>query len=219
MKKSLRGYTLVLLAIALVLMSGGVPVRAQSGSVGITPAYPSEDNPRSAAIFIHTIKPGESAKDGVMVINNTKETRTVNLGVVDSSASVDGSFSCKQNTEKQTKVGTWIKLAKSNVTLAAGTNEIVEFTITVPGAAGPGEHGGCITAQDTNSYGAKKGSGVLLGFRNGARVAITVPGKIVKELRIVRIDTKRLPNGDYTVSHRLQRIAEMCLWTYKHVLR
>lgn len=200
MKQYLRGVTYVLLAIVFLAAASVSTVAAQSSTVGITPAFPSEENPRTAAIFIHTIKPGESASDGILVVNNTKETRTVNLGVVDSSASVDGSFSCKQNTEKQTKVGTWISLEKKSVELAAGTNEIVKLAITVPKDAGPGEHGGCITAQDTKSYGAKKGSGVLLGFRSAVRVAITVPGKIVKELSIVRIETKRLAGGNYSVS-------------------
>ncbi len=200
MKQCLRGVTRVLLAVVFVAASFAPSVTAQSSSVGVTPAFPSEDNPRTSAIFIHTIKPGESASDGIMVVNNTKETRTVNLGVVDSSASVDGSFSCKQNTEKQTKVGTWIQLEKKSVELAAGTNEVVKFSINVPKGTGPGEHGGCITAQDTKSYGAKKGAGVLLGFRSAVRVAITVPGKIVKKLSIIRVETKRLPDGNYSVS-------------------
>ncbi len=187
-------------AVVYIAVAFGSAARAQSTSIGVTPAYPLPDNPRTSTIFIHTIKPGESATDGVLVINNTKETRTVNLGVVDSSASVDGSFSCKQNNEKQTKVGTWIILEKKSIELDPGTNEIVKFSIAVPKDAGPGEHGGCITAQDTKSYGATKGSGVLLGFRSAVRVAVTVPGTIVKKLSIIRIETKRLPDGNYSVS-------------------
>lgn len=189
-------------ALLLSLILTGV-AQGQSLSIGANPAYPKADNPRSANIFILELKPGETAKDGIRISNPTKITRTVNLGAVDTIAAVDGSFSCKQNTEKKTGVGSWIKLDKQQITLAAGQDEVVDFTVTAPLGSGPGEHGGCITFQDTKSYADtsnKSAAGIKLGFRGAVRMAVTVPGEIRKQLSIVRIDTKRNEDGSYMVS-------------------
>ncbi len=175
-------------------------VYGQSLSIGGNPAYPKADNPRSANIFILKLKPGETAKDGILISNPTKITRTVNLGAVDTIAAVDGSFSCKQNNEKRTGVGNWIALEKKQITLEAGESEVVNFTVTTPANVGPGEHGGCVTFQDTKSYAKTSGEGIQLGFRGAVRLAVTVPGEIRKELAITRVDTKRLEDGAYMVS-------------------
>ncbi|MGB4800495.1 MAG: LysM peptidoglycan-binding domain-containing protein [Candidatus Saccharimonadales bacterium] len=175
-------------------------VSAQSLSVGGTPAYPKSDNPRTANIFIEKLKPGETVKDGIRIVNSTKDTRTINLGAVDSVMAVDGSFSCRQNNEKKTGVGKWVVLSNQQITLAPATEEVVDFTITTPKDAGPGEHGGCVTFQDTKSYAKTSGSGIQLGFRGAVRIAVTVPGVIRKELHIVRIDATRNQDGSYMVS-------------------
>jgi len=190
-----------LLLGALVFISGSLnSVTAQSLSIGGTPAYPKEGNARSANIFIHETKPGGTAKDGILITNPTSSARTINLGAVDSIAGSDGSFSCKQNSEKKTAVGNWVTLSKKQVTIEAGKNEIIDFTITVPEKASPGEHSGCITFQDTKSYAKTKGSGIQLGIRGAVRLAVTVPGDIKKDLAIVRIETSRNTDGSYTVS-------------------
>jgi LysM repeat protein len=188
-----------LLAVGILLFTHA-SVLAQAGSIGIAPANPKVGNLRSRSIFIHTLKGGETVEDGVRVFNYTKEPRTVKIDAVDSVAAVDGSFSCKQNSEKKTEVGRWIRVSQNEVVVQPGENEAVPFTITVPKDAGPGERGACITAQDTRNTGSKKEGGIALGFRNAIRVAITVPGKIVKQLTIQKIQIGRNEKGNYTVS-------------------
>lgn len=188
-----------LLAVGILLFTHA-SVLAQAGSIGIAPANPKVGNLRSRSIFIHTLKGGETVEDGVRVFNYTKEPRTVKIDAVDSVAAVDGSFSCKQNSEKKTDVGQWIQLSQNEVVVQPGESEAVSFTITVPKDAGPGEHGACITAQDTKNTGSKKEGGIALGFRNAIRVAITVPGKIVKQLTIQKVEIDRNEKGNYTVS-------------------
>lgn len=200
MRVQKRGVLVTTFAIGATVFFANGLVAAQSLSIGGTPAYPKPDNPRSNNIFIHEIKPRETAKDGILINNPTSEQRIVNLGVVDSIAASDGSFSCKQNTEKRTGTGNWIALDKKQVTLEPKKTEIVDFTITVPKDASPGEHSGCITFQDTKSYAKSSGSGIQLGFRGAVRLAVTVPGAIKKELTILRVETKRNPDGSYLVS-------------------
>lgn len=174
--------------------------RAELGSIGANPANPREDNARTKSIFIHTIKPGDEAKDGVRIYNYTKEPRTIEVKAVDSILSSDGSFSCRQSVEKKKDVGAWTKLETEKVVIKPESNVIVPFIVAIPTSATTGEHGGCITIQDTKNFASNTGGGVQLGFRSAIRMAITVAGDLVKKLTIERIDIHRIDNGNYTVS-------------------
>ena len=66
----------------------------------------------------------------------------------DSTPSTDGAVACEQFVEEKNDVGAWITLAKTEVTLAPATNEIIPFTITIPSTAGVGEHSGCVFVQE-----------------------------------------------------------------------
>ena len=85
------------------------------GGIGGRPAYPRPDNPRTQDIFVYTLEPGSSQSDGIIVINNTAEPKTVMLYSADSTPSTDGGFACKQYLESMQKtsedkrgVGSWI---------------------------------------------------------------------------------------------------------------
>ena len=192
----------LLVSVTTLLLFTHAPLAfaVEGASIGISPAYPVADNERSTSIFIHTISPGESAKDGVRVFNYTKKVRTVEIRAVDSVAAVDGSFSCRQDSEKRQQVGAWTTLKTQQITLQPESSEVVDFTISLPKGISPGEHGGCVTAQDKDSFAGSGGSGIQLGFRSAIRIAVTVPGDIVKSLSIARIDISRTKEGNYTVS-------------------
>ena len=192
----------LLVSVTTLLLFTHAPLAfaVEGASIGISPAYPVAGNERSTSIFIHTISPGESAKDGVRVFNYTKKVRTVEIRAVDSVAAVDGSFSCRQDSEKRQQVGAWTTLKNQQITLQPESSEVVDFTISLPKGISPGEHGGCITAQDKDSFAGSGGSGIQLGFRSAIRIAVTVPGDIVKSLSIARIDISRTKEGNYTVS-------------------
>src|SRR5687768_8632801 len=89
-----------LLACAVVvglLMLLTAPVSAiEQGGLGGKPAHPKEDNPRSQSIFVHTLDAGTESRDGVQVINNTAETKSVLVYAVDSQISSGGAFACAQ---------------------------------------------------------------------------------------------------------------------------
>lgn len=173
---------------------------ASTTDVGMEPAYPDPNNERSQSIFIMKLGPTEQGKNGVRLINSSKETRTVEIYPTDSVSSVSGSFSCRQRAEKAKDVGAWISLDQTKVTLGPGEQKIIDFTVSVPKNTGPGEHDGCIAVQDSANLPATSGSGVLLGVRSAIRIAITVPGKIVKKLTIIRVDIKHLEGRGISVA-------------------
>lgn len=153
------------------------------GGFGGRPAFPREDNPRTESIFVHTLYPGDIQQEGVLIVNNTNEIKTILVSGVDSTPSTDGAFACAQNAATTRNVGSWIALEKTEITLEPGTNEMIPFAITVPESASVGEHNGCIVMQEKKDN-AQNGNGVSLSFRTGLRVSVTIPGEIKRSLAI-----------------------------------
>lgn len=209
----MKRYSLITLFAALLVLtpaSSAFAVLDYTG-VGGRPAYPRPDNPRTDSIFVHTIEPGESVAEGVRVINNTTEKKTLLVYSADYTPSSDGGFACKQFVEEKKEVGSWITLAKDEVTLEPYTNELVPFTIDVPEDAAVGEHDGCILVQEKK---AERGDsenkvGINLSFRTGLRVAVTVPGEIKKELEIVGFDILPSDQGAILLNPRLRNIGSV----------
>lgn len=167
------------------------------GGLGGRPAFPRLDNTRTESIFIHTLEKGSVQEEGVRVINNTPDRKTVIVYAADSTPSTGGAFACKQFSEEKTDVGSWIELEKNEVVLDPGTNEVIPFMITVPQNADVGEHNGCILIQEKKTE-DNNNPGVNLSFRTGLRVAITIPGEIVRKLEIVEF---RVSNNNVLSFH------------------
>jgi len=179
--KKIIASTLLTLAISLVPISA---MAVEYGGVGAKPANPRSDNPRSSSIFIYELKPGQTYNDGVEVFNSTEQDRTIELTAVDSILASDGAFSCAQNAESKVDVGKWITLKSNSVSVPAGKSKVVDFTVSVPKDADVGEHSGCVTVQDSKKQSSSESGGVVLTFRSAIRVAVTIPGKIVKAVSV-----------------------------------
>lgn len=200
----LRRYlTVGLVLFAMLTVPAGTVLAAAYGGIGARPAYPQPNNPRSQSIFIFELKPGQQASNGVQIINNTNQSQTVNLYAVDSAVASGGNFTCAQNGAPKKDVGAWISLADSSVTVPANSNQIVPFTITVPdsGSIAVGEHDGCIAMQAVSQTAVPSDkNGVLLSFRTAIRVAVTIPGKIIKKLHIVSVTVSKGHQSNYIIT-------------------
>jgi LysM repeat protein len=177
------------------------PETILASNFGIRPAYPRADNPRTESIFIQTLEPGSSAQEGVRVINNSSEEKKLLLYAKDSVRSSGGGFACIQFRETSKNVGNWIKFNIENIaeddkssiksgeiqnsieiSIPAGQEIIIPFTISAPKDVSVGEHNGCILIQEIKSR--SESAGVSLSLRSGTRVAINIPGEIFKKLEI-----------------------------------
>ncbi len=164
------------------------------GGFGGRPANPDSSNPRTESIFIYNLNLGDKKDDAVLVVNNTKETKTLLVYAVDSEHSSGGGFACSQFLDQQKEVGTWVKLAKKEVTLEPTKTEAVSFVVNVPKNAPVGESNGCIMVQEKKEA-PKNQSGVNLLVRTGMRMAITVPGEIVRKLEIAGFEKLPVKNN------------------------
>lgn len=182
---------LMAIIVAVVSLCVASQVKAiEYGGIGGRPAYPRTDTPRSSDIFIHIVTPGETIHEAVNVINNKDDAKTLIVYARDKTDSTDGGYACKQYSQENTEVGSWINLEKDEVTLASHSTEIVKFTISVPESVEAGEHDGCILIQEKKDKDPDR-AGISLSVRTGLRVVLTVPGEIVKKLQIVNFSYSR----------------------------
>ncbi len=180
------------------------------GGFGGRPAYPRADNSRTESIFIHTLEPGATQEEGVLVVNNSAEPKTILVYAVDSTPSTGGAFACEQLSQTKDDVGAWIALKKGEVALDPGTNELVPFTIVVPKSASVGEHNGCIIIQEKLAKPDSK-SGVGLSFRTGLRVAITIPGTLERKLEIVGFAVTPKDNGSFLLQPKVKNLGNVSI--------
>jgi hypothetical protein len=190
-------------ALFLFTVFTGHVAAIEYGGFGARPAFPIEGNPRTESVFIHTLEPNDVKEDGVLVVNNTTETKTILVYSVDSTPSTDGGFACKQFSQAKNDVGSWISLEKSEVTVEANKNELIPFKIRVPSNAAAGEHNGCIITQEKLEKSDLK-SGVSLSFRTGLRVAITIPGEINRQLQVTDFSVNSKDDGKFSMQLRVR---------------
>jgi LysM repeat protein len=170
-----------MLSILFVSSISGVVGAESGGGIGGKPANPDPRNSRTSTIFIKTIEPGTGAEDEVEIINNYSESKTIQIYAVDSIKSSGGAFACAQAADEIKGAGSWIKLDKSEIRMDAGQKLRVGFNISVPKGSDVGEHNACVVMQEKKD--ATTQAGVGLNFRTAIRVAVLVPGDIVKSIR------------------------------------
>lgn len=215
MKKNIRGYALKTVGAATAacfMMVAAAPGASaiEYGGFGGRPAYPRADNPRTESIFIHTLEPGAVQEEGVTIINNKPDTRTLLVFAADAVRSSDGGFACGQMSEAKNGVGAWIELEETEVTLDSMTNKTIPFTIRVPENAGVGEHNGCILIQEKKTRNDTE-SGMSLSFRTGLRVAITIPGELVRKLEIAGFTKIRQEDGDILLHPSVKNLGNVSI--------
>lgn len=208
-----RSWFVMALVISLCAVSPATAV--EYGNVGGHPAYPDPKIPRSKSIFIHTLEPNESAKDAVRVVNYTAETKTLEIYATDSLISSGGAFGCAQKVEKKQAAGSWINLSTNEVTLTPKTERIVPFTITAPKTASVGSSDACIVIQEkqgTSQTVKQNGGGsIALSFRTAIRVALLVPGNIIKKLSFIDYSAISQPNGNTVLQAKIKNDGNVSL--------
>lgn len=97
-------------------------------------------------------------------------------------------------TDKQEIDSGYDPLQPIVLTLESQTKMLVPFTLSIPGTADVGEHDGCLLVQEKKPP-VENGEGVLISTRTGLRVAVTVPGDIVRQLAIAGFEFQPRARG------------------------
>ena len=167
------------LAALLILTSFALPSLAAAATAGPVFGLRAVGNPKRG-YFVYNLAPGASRSGGVIVSNTGNRAGTVKL------YSADGSTGQTTGTiyltdRKPTRAGSWVKLARSSVTLAPGAIKTVPFTVKVPKGARPGQWVAGIVAETQTAAKTKRSTrkaGVQIRIRNQTIIAVqvNVPG-------------------------------------------
>jgi hypothetical protein len=133
--------------------------------------------------IVHTISPGETVNDSVIVSNADSAAITAVVQALDGVNTLDGAYSLIEDAKNNQGVGTWIKLEKNEITIPGNSSKEIKFSISVPANAPVGEQSGGIVAYAKPDNAVGK---INLTLRLGTRVYITVPGEVHRDIKIDR---------------------------------
>ncbi|MFE2542490.1 WxL protein peptidoglycan domain-containing protein [Actinacidiphila glaucinigra] len=179
--------------LGLGAASAPAALAADNGRWSVFPAPAAGAKDRSPTaqerpFFTLEADPGTTLRDKVSVSNLSGEPMTFRLYGADAyNTPRDGGFAVRGADEKNTDVGSWVRLARSSITIPARTRADVPFTVTVPADASPGDHPGAIVALDTR-VGTAPGD-VRVGIRRavGARIYLRVAGPGLAALTVENV--------------------------------
>jgi hypothetical protein len=162
-----------------MLISGGVSHAQNAINVKVQPA-----------LFEQTINPGDQFQTSITVTNLDSVSRQFSVGVQDISGMNDaGEPIFASSTVPQYSVSSWVSLGATAVTIPAGGNVSIPFTITVPKGAQPGGHYGAIFVSYGTGRPAVNGSG--LAYDIGALIELRIAGNATEQAEIKEFSTDK----------------------------
>jgi hypothetical protein len=181
-----------------VLAAAGAPAGAQGvGGFGASPAHPDPADPATRAYFKPVIAPGGSLTDQVVVTSTSSKPIRLIVSAVDGRTGQTSGAVYANRQDLVTRAGAWVTPAVSSLTLAAHSQQVVDFTVRVPAAAVPGDHlaGLAFENADPTTSGGK--FGVTEVVRTVVGVEITVPGPAASHVRLSGLSLAALPGLRY----------------------
>ena len=149
---------------------------------GIQPSTAKGPTGKPAFVYNH-VTPGTRLRSYVGITNYSKFPVTFAVYPADAVNTTTGGFDVVRQGQKSVGVGAWITMARTTVTVPAGLELNVAFTLQVPRNATPGDHYGGIMAQVSASS-TGKGGQFLINRRVGTRVYLRVVGPLHPSLAI-----------------------------------
>lgn len=180
------GTAFLLGALFLLMSFFGSQVFAQeSESIKIQPTLIEEK-----------VEPGKSFSSILHATNLGSATQTYSVSVQDIESIDDGGHPvfAKEHEPTGLELSSWVKAAKSEITLAPGATGDIPFIVEVPSDASPGGHFGTIFL---STYGEKpKTVGATVGYQVGAILSFQVAGDIKEEARIRQFTSDKTIYGE-----------------------
>ncbi|OGB85700.1 hypothetical protein A2994_03015 [candidate division Kazan bacterium RIFCSPLOWO2_01_FULL_48_13] len=194
MKKTKILFVVVWLLLVAVFLLSGQPMAyaVETGGIGVMPAA-TKDYPANRSWFVYEAEAKTVIKDRVNVINRGNKSVNLIVAALDGAVSQNGGYTLIGSMADNKDIGTWVELEKTEVTLPPKSNQILNFTVTVPDNADVGSHpGGIVVLEkpaEASTLGAKKknSSQLTVVTRIAARMYLTVPGEIQRRLEVKQI--------------------------------
>ena len=136
-------------------------------SWSLSPSGVEPGQPGARPTLSYSLSPGASVNDSVTLRNYGNVTLTFHVYATDALNNVSGDFALLAGDKHPHDLGSWVKIAQQDVSLAPGTGVEIPITITVPTKAEPGDHTAGIVASSRTEAIDKTGREVTLDLRVG----------------------------------------------------
>jgi len=206
----MRSFTLASLiiifsvAFALPTYASG---QSQSDEIGfgISPVPASDPAITANGYFIYKVQSSMTMTGSVMLKNPGSGPLTIQLAAVDAVTAQTGGSAFATSDVTPSGVATWLKFSESSVTLPAGRQKSVDFTLSVPQSARSGQYLAGISAYipavapiaGADQGGTSMGASVTMQTRYVIGVQIDVAGKWMPSLKVELISLVQQPSGPF----------------------
>jgi len=190
-----RLYMKVLIIIILLAgASGAQAVHAAGGTAhfSIAPGNIPHSNKIHRGYFTYTSQPDMLVEDSIHVTNVGTVRGSVDLYAVDATTSQTSGVTFFTPDDPRRDVGAWITLSSQKITLNPGQSQDVPFSLRIPSAVRPGQHGGGIIARDAIDQTVSSNSGAIhttvqVHSQEILGVLVNLPGTLVEKLDVTGI--------------------------------
>ena len=166
--------------VTTIALPNGKPLQPGDEIIQSWTVVPGGNRQRS--FLSYESESGLTIKDSVSVQNYGNVSLNLRIYATDGVNTADGKFALLPGDQTPTDVGSWITLAQGNVTVPAGQQVTIPYTLTVPPGADPGDHAGGIVASSEVPNKLPDGNTVILSRRTGVRLYLRVQGQLRSNL-------------------------------------
>lgn len=162
--------SLIALQVAPYLPADGAAHAAGTDSVTWTVQPADSEGADGRSRVEHQLDPGESVHEYLSVRNLSERDVVFSLGAADGYFTKAGRFNMLTADQTSVDAGLWVDV-QASITVPAGEEAVVPYTVAVPATAEPGDHLAGIAASIRSTGNANLGIESRVGFRVMIRVA------------------------------------------------
>jgi hypothetical protein len=155
--------------------------------------------------FVYKVQSSASVTGSVMLKNPSSKPLTIQLAAVRAMTAQAGGSAFAASDVPPDGVATWLKFAESSVTLPAGMQKPVDFTVSVPQSSRPGQYLAGISAYIANAPptagaqqdGTHLGASVTMQMRYVIGVQVDIEGAWTPSLKVESVALVQQPSGPF----------------------
>jgi len=190
-----RASLLAILALAVAALVPTAPAAlADDATIGIAGGPANESGPDDRSRLSYEVQPGQTVTDRYVVRNTGTTDQQVTVFGADAYNTNDGAYALLETGETSKDAGSWVSFggeASVQLALAPGEQKVLEFTVSVPAAAIPGDHAAGIVVSARGVEGQ-----VRVDRRVATRMYVRVAGKLQPNLTISSISASQVADWD-----------------------
>lgn len=184
----LRTPLLTALTLTIALAGGAAAVAAPlpaAAAADVAWSVETAKNEQGAgrSNFSYDLDPGAVVRDAMIVTNTGQTKLTLAVYAADAFTTSAGDLDLLPGGTPSVNAGTWIKPSVDQLVLAPGEASTIDFTLTVPADAAPGDHpAGLVT-----SLRAETNATVNVDRRLGSRINLRVSGELAPKAQVTDV--------------------------------